>query len=57
MTKLPYFIAPTKKSEERFRVCEACEYFNEQYLLCEKCKCFMPLKARIDSAKCPLGKW
>ncbi|HIJ67727.1 MAG TPA: hypothetical protein HPP51_05525 [Planctomycetes bacterium] len=26
-------------------------------LFCRICKCFIPAKARVQSEKCPLGKW
>jgi hypothetical protein len=40
----------------RLAVCVDCP----EYLLtsqCRKCGCFMPVKAGLEHASCPLGKW
>jgi len=33
------------------------DYERRCKLFCRVCKCFIPAKARIESEKCPLGKW
>lgn len=42
---------------ERLKICQECEKYLAQAKICGMCKCFMPLKTRIERAKCPLGKW
>jgi hypothetical protein len=41
----------------RMVVCRECEKFNKHLAQCKVCKCFMPVKTKIKSSKCPLGKW
>ena len=45
-----------KSYKNRIAICGNCEHytFTKQ---CSKCFCFMPIKARIKSMKCPIGKW
>ena len=40
----------------RLKVCDNCPHLNK-FKVCKICKCFMPLKARIKRAECPLKKW
>lgn len=41
---------------ERLAICTGCpEFLATQQ--CRKCGCFMPVKARLTHASCPLGKW
>ena len=40
----------------RIDICKDCERFTS-LSMCQECNCFMPLKVRIGSASCPLGKW
>lgn len=41
---------------ERYSICTNCEELNDVGR-CFKCGCFMKLKVRFDSVKCPIGKW
>lgn len=41
--------------EERKSICDTCEYNREWY--CKKCGCILPIKVKIKSAYCPIGKW
>lgn len=43
--------------QERIEICKKCEYYESWTSRCKSCGCFMFLKARIDSASCPEGKW
>lgn len=56
----------TKKSgqrstlyRDRIKVCEECprSFLTLGRLRCSECKCFMEVKTRIKSMRCPLGKW
>lgn len=42
---------------ERGKVCAACPDLNKKLWVCRNCGCFMKVKVRIPSAKCPKGKW
>jgi hypothetical protein len=46
-------------TDDRIRACQKCEkaYWKGRNLWCKKCLCFVPAKARVESEKCPLGKW
>ena len=45
-----------EKLKERWDACNGCEFLNDK-LMCKKCGCFMRLKSRVKSTKCPIGKW
>jgi hypothetical protein len=40
----------------RLDICGSCEEFSITRQ-CKKCKCFMDMKAQLETAVCPLGKW
>jgi hypothetical protein len=45
---------------ERREICRQCEYRDEILNITERCKvcgCVIPIKAKIESEKCPEGKW
>ena len=41
----------------RLEICNQCEKFISVTKQCRECGCIMPLKARLNTANCPLGKW
>ena len=43
--------------EERLSICSGCPQFIKATKQCKKCGCFMNLKAKLENATCPLGKW
>lgn len=44
--------------QERLDICKACEHFNKPGpQLCGQCGCFMPAKASLPNAWCPVHKW
>lgn len=43
--------------QKRIEICKACPELIGMTTQCKKCGCFMSAKARLESAKCPLGKW
>lgn len=47
----------TPLSKRRLVMCESCDSFKTILKVCNECHCFMPLKARMPSMSCPLGKW
>lgn len=40
----------------RIEECKKCPELT-RFRTCNQCGCFMPVKTRIKSASCPLGKW
>jgi len=48
---------PDRQSIERMKVCLGCEHFFKPTKQCKKCGCFMPIKVRLRTQKCPVGKW
>jgi len=47
----------SKEFYRRFAVCQSCEFFISKRKRCQKCGCFIKIKARMRSQKCPIGKW
>jgi hypothetical protein len=45
--------------EERLRICKQCPELKKPLgmMQCGICNCFMNGKARLESSKCPIGKW
>lgn len=48
---------PAERPAERYAICLECEEFRRWAKQCRVCKCIMPIKVRIPSMACPLGKW
>jgi hypothetical protein len=45
-----------KVQKERWAHCKDCTFLS-YYNQCKKCGCFMNLKTKVKSAKCPIGIW
>lgn len=43
--------------EKRMDVCRRCEFFIKETERCSKCGCYLQLKTKWNSAKCPIKKW
>lgn len=41
--------------KKRLEICNKCEFLIKGR--CEKCGCWINLKARMKSVKCPINKW
>ena len=41
--------------DKRWDICMGCEFLNNNK--CDKCGCFMKVKTRVATARCPIGKW
>jgi|APGre2960657404_1045060.scaffolds.fasta_scaffold18253_4 hypothetical protein len=50
-------LTEAKEANERFFICENCEFFKKEFYQCDKCKCFMKIKTKLQAAKCPIDKW
>ena len=47
---------PDKLHTIRMNICNTCEKLTS-IKFCSSCGCFMPVKSRIKTTSCPLGKW
>jgi hypothetical protein len=45
------------KFHERMSICNQCPKYLKETNQCGECLCFLSLKAKGASFKCPLGKW
>ena len=51
------------KYKKRLEICKGndeyypCEYYEPKLARCKKCGCFLKIKAKIKSMKCPIDKW
>jgi Family of unknown function (DUF6171) len=43
------------KADERLSICESCDRLENGR--CKECSCFVKLKVRLATEKCPLSKW
>jgi hypothetical protein len=43
--------------DSRMAICEVCPSLLKATHQCKQCGCFMKLKAKLEKAACPLGKW
>jgi hypothetical protein len=43
--------------DNRLNICNSCDRFNIKNITCKECGCFLMIKARWASEKCPLDKW
>jgi hypothetical protein len=49
-------IADPETEKYRYNICVSCDSFTK-IKTCKKCGCIMPLKVKVATAKCPVGKW
>ena len=42
---------------KRLDECQSCEHFIKSPSRCNECGCFMKVKTRLATARCPIGKW
>jgi hypothetical protein len=45
------------EAEERMKICASCEEYIKEENRCNLCGCYMRVKTRIATEKCPIGKW
>jgi hypothetical protein len=55
-TEEQFLLNKESRSEQRMAICRQCPDLMALNM-CRYCKCFMNVKTRIYSAKCPVGKW
>ena len=44
-------------AKSRISICEKCSLFDNSRNTCQSCGCFIKAKVKLQSAKCPIGKW
>jgi hypothetical protein len=42
---------------KRVSICSKCDRLFSPTFQCKECGCFMKIKAKLENARCPLGKW
>jgi hypothetical protein len=50
------FFASEEVITERNALCNSCPSYS-RLKICRECGCIMPLKVKLTSAVCPIGKW
>ena len=43
--------------DKRLSMCYDCEHFISATNQCKECGCFMKVKTKLATARCPIGKW
>ena len=43
--------------DKRWDECQKCEFLLKPTNNCTKCGCFMKVKTKVATARCPVGKW
>jgi hypothetical protein len=46
-----------KEYINRLSICKDCLHFNDKKWSCKICGCFLDKKAKMNTEKCPDGKW
>ncbi len=45
-----------RQANQRMGICQKCEHL-QRLSICSQCGCVMPIKVRIPTMHCPIGKW
>ena len=51
------FFVDDKTYKDRLDLCKSCSQLFKPTTSCKRCGCFMRIKAKISSMKCPDNKW
>ena len=51
------FFVDDKTYKDRLDICKSCPQLFKPTTSCKRCGCFMRIKAKISSMKCPDNKW
>jgi hypothetical protein len=43
--------------DNRYNICQGCEFLNIEKQRCSKCGCSYKTKIKLSTEKCPIGKW
>jgi len=47
----------SEEQKRRYDLCKQCEHLRKTTKTCKLCNCVMPLKTKLESVSCPVGKW
>lgn len=50
-------LSSEEKINFRTQICSDCKCFSRETGRCQLCGCFMNMKIRLDSSRCPANKW
>ncbi len=50
-------LASEEASYARMELCYSCDFLDKESVKCKRCGCFMKIKTRLESSKCPISKW
>lgn len=42
---------------KRIEICKSCEFYDAESNRCKSCGCYLAMKAKWNSEKCPHDKW
>jgi len=48
---------PENIRQDRLSICKSCEFLIESTVQCAKCGCFLAIKTKWATEKCPIDKW
>jgi hypothetical protein len=54
--EVDFLVNKESRSQQRMAICQTCPEL-KSLNRCQQCGCFMSIKTRIYSARCPLGLW
>ena len=57
ISEIEFLLDKEIHSQSRFSICQECSQLLPIVNVCKQCGCFMNIKTRIFSSKCPLEKW
>ncbi len=50
-------IVTEEVQENRMDICRLCDRYDSKFNMCKECGCFLALKVKFTSMKCPLNHW
>lgn len=50
-------LSPDDLANSRLAICQNCSLFDDSRNTCQSCGCFVNAKVKLQSSKCPIGKW
>ena len=45
------------EAAERMKICAGCEHYIKEENRCNLCGCFLNVKTKVATERCPVGKW
>lgn len=54
---IPYEKVSPEIQQERWNICQSCEWLYKPTNSCRQCGCFMAIKTWMATQRCPIKKW